>query len=151
MAYHLDGRASVLFGTHTHVPTADERVFPKGLGYITDLGMTGPIESVIGAKYEQSVSYFRGELPLRFDPAPGDCKLQGALFEVDEIGAAKDCLSGIRSNPLNTWRNSTEYLLGRIAEREKRYGDAQRHYGNTASSMSGAGNALRAKWLPSPQ
>jgi hypothetical protein len=84
MAYHLDGRAAVLFGTHTHVPTADERVFPKGLGYITDIGMTGPIESVLGAKPEQSLNYFLGQLPQRFDPAPGDCKLQGALFEVDE-------------------------------------------------------------------
>ncbi|MCL1819206.1 MAG: TIGR00282 family metallophosphoesterase [Oscillospiraceae bacterium] len=84
MAYHLDGRAGVLFGTHTHVPTADERVFPKGMGYITDLGMTGPIESVLGVKPEQSVNYFCGGLPQMFESAPGDCKLQGALFDVDE-------------------------------------------------------------------
>jgi hypothetical protein len=74
--------------------------------------------------------------------------LGAALFEVDSIGAAKDCLMGIRTNPLNMWRNHTEYLLGRIAEREKRYDDAKRHYGNTASSLSGAGNIMRAQWLP---
>lgn len=84
MAYHLDGRASVLFGTHTHVPTADEQIFPKGLGYISDLGMTGPTDSVLGAKPEQSVGYFLGKLPKRFELATGDCKLQGALFNVDE-------------------------------------------------------------------
>jgi hypothetical protein len=71
-----------------------------------------------------------------------------ALFEIDSINAAKDCLQGIRTNPLNSWRNSTEYLLGRIAEREKRYDDAKKHYANTATSLSGAGNAVRAKWLP---
>ena len=71
-----------------------------------------------------------------------------ALFEVDSIGAAKDCLMGIRLNPLNTWRNQTEYLLGRIAEREKRYDDARRHYDLTAPSLSGMGNTTRAKWLP---
>ena len=74
--------------------------------------------------------------------------LGSALFEIDSIGASKDALQGIRTNPLNTWRDGTEYLLGRIAERECRYDDARRHYGNTSSSLSGAGNAVRAKWLP---
>ena len=74
--------------------------------------------------------------------------LGSAQFEIDSIGAAKDTLLGIRTHPLNTWRDSTEYLLGRIAEREKRYDDARRHYGTTASSLSGTGNAVRAKWLP---
>ena len=76
--------------------------------------------------------------------------LGAALFEVDSIGAAKDCLMGIRLNRLNTWQSGTEYLLGRISEREKRYDDARRHYGNTASSLSGPGNVLRARWLPTP-
>jgi len=71
-----------------------------------------------------------------------------ALFKIDSIAAAKDCLMGIRTNPMNVWRNGTEYLLGRIAEREKRYDDAKRHYVNTASSLSGVGNAVRAQWLP---
>jgi hypothetical protein len=76
--------------------------------------------------------------------------LGAALFEMDSIGAAKDSLMGIRTNPLNTWHVQTEYLLGRIAERERRYDDARRHYSNTASSLSGAGNVIRAKWLPTP-
>ena len=84
LAYHLDGRASVLFGTHTHVPTADERVFPNGLGYITDVGMVGPIESVLGIKPSQAVNNFLGYIPERFESADGACKLQCALFTVDE-------------------------------------------------------------------
>ena len=74
MAYYLDGRVSALWGTHTHVPTADQRVFPKGTGYLTDLGMTGAVESV---------QMFLGGLPGRFRPASGPCKAQGALFTLD--------------------------------------------------------------------
>jgi TolA-binding protein len=74
--------------------------------------------------------------------------LGSALFEIDSIGAAKDSLMEIRTSPLNMWRHQTEYLLGRIAERERRYEGARRHYSNTASSLSGAGNALRARRLP---
>ena len=83
LAYHLDGRVSALWGTHTHVPTADERVFPKGAGYITDLGMTGPIESVLGIRPEQSVEQFLGGLPGRYQVAEGPCRMQGALFSLD--------------------------------------------------------------------
>ena len=71
-----------------------------------------------------------------------------ALFGIDSIEPAKDNLMNIRTSPLNIWRSQTEYLLGRIAEREGRYGDARRHYNNTASSLSGTGNVIRAKWLP---
>ena len=71
-----------------------------------------------------------------------------ALFEMDSIPAARDALMGIRLSSLNTWRNHTEYLLGRIAEREGRYDDARRHYANTAPALSSTGNAVRAKWLP---
>ena len=74
MAYYLDGRVSALWGTHTHVPTADERVFPKGTGYLTDLGMTGAVESVLGIQPQQSVEMFLGGLPGRFRPASGPCK-----------------------------------------------------------------------------
>lgn len=84
MGYYLDGRVSAVYGTHTHVPTADARVNPKGTGYITDLGMTGPKWSVLGVKSEQSIAMFRGDLTSRFEPAEGVCVLQGALFEVDE-------------------------------------------------------------------
>lgn len=84
LGYFLDGRVSALYGTHTHVQTADERILPKGTGYLTDLGMTGSQESVIGIKFEQSVAYFRGELAPRFEPSQLDCALQGAVFEIDE-------------------------------------------------------------------
>ena len=83
MAYYLDGRVSALWGTHTHVPTADERVFPKGTGYITDLGMTGAVESVRGIRPEQSVESFLGGLPGRYRPAEGPCKAQGCIFTLD--------------------------------------------------------------------
>ena len=83
MGYLLDGRVSAVWGTHTHVPTADERVCPKGTGYITDLGMTGPIESVLGIRPEQSVEFFLGGLPGRYQTAPGPCRMQGAIFTLD--------------------------------------------------------------------
>ena len=83
LGYYLDGRISALWGTHTHVPTADERVYPKGTGYITDLGMTGPVESVLGVDPKQSVESFLGGLPGRYKPADGPCKLQGAVFTLD--------------------------------------------------------------------
>jgi metallophosphoesterase (TIGR00282 family) len=83
MAYYLDGRVSALWGTHTHVPTADERVMPKGTGYITDLGMTGPAESVLGIRPEQSIETFLGGQPGRYAAPDGPCKLQAALFTLD--------------------------------------------------------------------
>ena len=83
MSYYLDGRVSALWGTHTHVPAADEHVCPKGTGYITDLGMTGPRESVLGIRPEQSVEFFLGGLPGRYRTAEGACKLQGAIFTLD--------------------------------------------------------------------
>ena len=89
LAYYLDGRVSALWGTHTHVPTADVCVMPKGTGYITDLGMTGPAESVLGIRPEQSIALFRGELTSRFESADGPCKLCGAVFTID--GASGRC------------------------------------------------------------
>ncbi len=83
MAYHLDGRAGVLFGTHTHVQTADERIFPGGLGFITDIGMTGASDSVIGVKWEQSLAYFRGDMLVRFEESARRPRIQGALFTVE--------------------------------------------------------------------
>ena len=83
LGYYLDGRASALWGTHTHVPTADERICPKGTGYITDLGMTGPIESVLGIEPWQSVEGFLGGLPGRYKHPEGPCKLGGAVFTLD--------------------------------------------------------------------
>ena len=83
LAYYLDGRVSAVWGTHTHVPTADARVFPKGTGYITDLGMTGPVESVLGIRPEQSVETFLGGLPGRYRVAGGPCKMEGAIFTLE--------------------------------------------------------------------
>ena len=87
-ATYLDGRVSAVWGTHTHVQTSDARILPRGTGFITDLGMTGPAESVIGIKPEQSIGKFLGDVPRRYDCAPGPAKLEGALFELDsETGA----------------------------------------------------------------
>ena len=86
MAYYLDGKASALWGTHTHVPTADEQILPNGLGYQTDLGMTGPYHSVLGVRIEQSIAMFRGDLTEYFKTAPGDCAVSGAVFEIERGG-----------------------------------------------------------------
>ncbi len=83
MGYYLDGRVSALWGTHTHVPTADERVYPKGTGYLTDLGMTVPIEAVLGIEPWQSMEGFLGGLPGRYQVPEGPCKMQGAVFTLD--------------------------------------------------------------------
>ncbi|MBR3641244.1 MAG: YmdB family metallophosphoesterase [Oscillibacter sp.] len=83
MAYYLDGRVSAMWGTHTHVPTADEQVFAKGTGYLTDLGMTGPIDSVLGVESAQSVEHFLGGLPGRYRNPDGPCKMQGAVYTLD--------------------------------------------------------------------
>ena len=83
MAYYLDGRVSALWGTHTHVQTADAEVFPKGTGYITDLGMTGAKRSVLGVKPEESVNLYLGNPRQTFNGATGACKLEGAVFTLD--------------------------------------------------------------------
>ncbi len=83
MAYHLEGRVQALWGTHTHVPTADTQILEGGLGFVTDLGMTGPIRSVLGVRPEQSLSRFLGGLPKRYETASGPCKLNGVLFTID--------------------------------------------------------------------
>lgn len=83
MGYMLDGRISALWGTHTHVPTADARVLPKGTGYVTDLGMTGPKESVLGIRPDLSIAKFRGDLTQRYRWAEGETKLEGVLFTLD--------------------------------------------------------------------
>lgn len=84
MAFHLDGKFSVLFGTHTHVQTNDTRIFPSGLGYITDVGMTGPMWSVIGVKPELSIKMFRGDVQDKFKTADGPSFLNGALFTIND-------------------------------------------------------------------
>ena len=83
MGYLLDGRISALWGTHTHVPTADAQILPKGTGYVTDLGMTGPKHSVLGIRPELSIAKFRGDLTERYKWANGPTKLEAVLFTID--------------------------------------------------------------------
>ena len=83
MAWYLDGRVQAVWGTHTHVPTADGQILPKGCGFITDLGMTGPSRSVLGIKPENSINLFLGGLPRRYEEAEGNCKLNAVLFTLD--------------------------------------------------------------------
>ena len=83
MGYLLDGRVSAVWGTHTHVPTADTRILPKGTGYVTDLGMTGPRDSVLGIRPELSIAKFRGDLTSRYQWAEGPTKLEAVLFTID--------------------------------------------------------------------
>ena len=84
MAFYLDGRISAMFGTHTHVQTADERIFPKGTGYITDVGMTGPLWSVLGVKPELAISKFKEKLPVRFDLEGDPCCMDCVKFCIDD-------------------------------------------------------------------
>ena len=96
MAYHLDKRVSALWGTHTHVQTSDCRVFPGGMGYITDLGMTGACESVIGMNAAQSLSRFLGNPPERFESANGPAKIEGAVFEINPVTGKCNSVEAIR-------------------------------------------------------
>jgi metallophosphoesterase (TIGR00282 family) len=83
MGYFLDGLVSAVLGTHTHIQTADEKIFPKGTAYITDLGMTGPYDSVIGRTVEGILERFITQLPTRFQVAENDVQLHGAILEVE--------------------------------------------------------------------
>lgn len=84
MARYLDGEVTLLYGTHTHVQTADETVLKKGTGYITDIGMTGPKESVIGMDMDASIKRFVTTLPERYKIATGECMLNSVVFEIDD-------------------------------------------------------------------
>jgi metallophosphoesterase (TIGR00282 family) len=84
MGWYLDGRVSAVVGTHTHIPTADERVLPKGTAYITDVGMTGPYDSVIGVQKELVVGKFLSNMPVRFEPATGDVRLCAVIVDCDD-------------------------------------------------------------------
>ena len=81
--WYVDGRVTAVLGTHTHVPTADEGVLPNGTAYITDLGMTGPYDSVIGIEKEPIIHKFINQIPARFEVAKGDVRLSAALIEAD--------------------------------------------------------------------
>lgn len=84
LGFYADGKVSAIFGTHTHVQTSDETILPLGTGYITDVGMTGVIDSVLGVKKEISIERFSKKLPIKFQNASGPCKMECIIFEIDE-------------------------------------------------------------------
>ncbi len=86
MGFYLDGRASLVVGTHTHVQTADNKVLEHGTGYITDAGMTGVTDSVLGMDIETSVKRLKDKLSARYDPAEGDASINGVIAELDDEG-----------------------------------------------------------------
>jgi metallophosphoesterase (TIGR00282 family) len=91
MGWYLDGRASVVFGTHTHIQTADERLLPNGTAYITDLGLCGPFDSVIGMEKQNVIKGFMSQLPRKFEVAEDNVVLQGVIVDIDErSGKARD-------------------------------------------------------------
>jgi len=87
MGWYLDGKVSAVIGTHTHVATADERVLPRGTAYITDVGMTGPHDSVIGMEKEGIIRRFRDAMPTRFEVAANNIQMNCVLLDVDELAA----------------------------------------------------------------
>ncbi len=90
MGWYLDGRVSAVLGSHTHVQTADERILPGGTAYLTDAGMTGPRNSVIGIKKETAISRFITRLPRRFETASGESQVSGAIVDIDgNLGKAR--------------------------------------------------------------
>lgn len=91
MGFYLDGRAAAVFGTHTHVQTADEQILPKGTGYISDLGMTGPIHSVLGVTPESSLIWLKNSMPARYEVPDMPCMLSGCIFDID--AKAKKCVA----------------------------------------------------------
>ncbi|MCL4812183.1 MAG: TIGR00282 family metallophosphoesterase [Vicinamibacteraceae bacterium] len=95
LGWHLDGRVTAVVGTHTHVQTSDARVLPGGTAYLTDAGMTGPHDSVIGVVKDAAISRFLTGLPSRFDTATGDPRLHGALIDVDPVGGRATAIEAI--------------------------------------------------------
>jgi metallophosphoesterase (TIGR00282 family) len=89
MGWHLDGRAAAVVGTHTHVPTADARVLPRGTAYITDVGMTGSRASVLGVRWEQALERFRTQMAVRFETAEDDVWINAVLVELRGDGLAE--------------------------------------------------------------
>lgn len=85
LGFYLDGRVSALFGTHTHVQTADEQILPQGTGYITDLGMVGTVQSVLGVDPDNIITKLKTGMPTRFENNSGECMLNACLFEIDKL------------------------------------------------------------------
>ena len=96
MGYHLDGRVSAVVGTHTHVQTADEQVLPKGTGFISDVGMTGPIHSIIGNEPESTLPRYLSQLPARSQPGTGRAELRAVFIELDDASGMARQVTRIR-------------------------------------------------------
>ncbi len=96
MGWYLDGRASVVFGTHTHIQTADDRILPGGTAYITDVGMCGPLDSVIGMEKESVIRGFLTQLPRQFEVAEDNVVLQGIIVDVDEASGKARTIRRLR-------------------------------------------------------
>ncbi|MBU1124956.1 MAG: TIGR00282 family metallophosphoesterase [Candidatus Omnitrophica bacterium] len=96
LGWYLDGKASAILGTHTHIQTADEKILPQGTAYITDVGMTGPYHSVIGRKIEDVLERFITAMPTRFAVAEEDVQLHGAVVEIDESSGKACAIQRIR-------------------------------------------------------
>jgi hypothetical protein len=96
LGQYLDGKVSAVLGTHTHVQTADEQVLVGGTAYMTDAGMTGPHDSVIGAKKEPAIKRFVNQMPVRFEPATSGMKLCGALLDIDESSGKARSIERLR-------------------------------------------------------
>ena len=84
LGYYVDGRVSAVVGTHTHIPTADEQILPSGTAYITDVGMCGPVDSVLGVEPDIAIKKFKTNLPVRFESAESDIALNGVIINIDE-------------------------------------------------------------------
>lgn len=96
MGWHLDGTVSAVFGTHTHVPTADEEILPEGTAYVTDIGMTGPYDSVIGMKKNRVLKRFVTQRPVSFEPAKHDVRLCGIVLEIDDSTGKAQSITRLR-------------------------------------------------------
>jgi metallophosphoesterase (TIGR00282 family) len=96
LGFYLDGKISAMFGTHTHVQTSDETILPFGTGYITDVGMTGVIDSILGVKKDIIIKRHIEKLPMRFENASGECKMECVLFDIDEITGLTNNMQRLR-------------------------------------------------------
>ncbi len=112
MGWHLDGKVTAVIGTHTHVQTADDRILPNGTAYLTDAGMTGPHDSIIGMAKEPSLARFLNGMPTKFEPATGNPRLNGVVIEADEKTG--------RATKITRISYSEEELLGGLFEHPER-------------------------------
>ena len=111
MGWHLDGRASAVIGTHTHVQTADERILPKGTAYLTDAGMTGPHDSIIGVTIEAALGRFLNAMPAKFEAASGNPRLNAVLITADAASGRATAIERI-----NLLAQEVDALAARAAE-----------------------------------